>query len=206
MWEEPLNQIRTNFEKELQDCIKDNIDPYCHAANWNHFKGRVVRELGSVLKSLQNENHKQIQAEMDNILRNMKFTVEQWLGYYKQHNEDGCYDSWLERFWIEEKPDEETEEKYYMARIYEKFVKEEIIEIYYFRFASDKTRRAFLNKWYQKYGFHYSENEELDLYIGQKGKTGEFYENIGDFFEPVDSPKESDWWQLVKNILQDTNS
>lgn len=202
MWEELFNQIRKNFKEELQDCIKDNLDPCCHAANWNHFKDRIVRELEGVLKSLQNENHKQIQAEMDNILLDMQLTVGKWLEYYKQHNENGCYDSWLERFWIEEKPDEETEEKYYMARTYEKLVKEGIIEIYYYTDSSDEIGQNFLNKWYQKYNCPYTEEEDEYLYIGQKGMLGDFYFGYGDFYEPIDNPRKSAWWKLVSYVLE----
>lgn len=197
-----LNHIKGNFKKELQDCIANNFNPCCHVASWNHFKDRIIRDFERRLRVSGGNCQQQIQVQVDNMLGEIKITVEQWQEYYKQHNEDGCYDSWLERFWIEEKPDEETEERYYMARMYEKFVKEGIIEIYYYTDSSNEIDQKFLNKWYQKYNCPYTEEEDEYLYIGQKEMLGNFYFGYGDFYEPIDSPRKSAWWNLVSHVLE----
>lgn len=202
LWKEFLVKVKDDFETELQECIVNGFNPYCHAANWNYLKDRITKYFANPPEPLENEYDGQIQTDIDNIIANIKLIVEKWLQYYKQNNEDGCYDSWLDRFWIEEKPDKETEEKYYMTRMYEKFVKEGTIEIYHYRESAGEISQAFLNKWYQRYNCPYTEGEDEYLYIGQKGTPGNFYFGYGDFYEPVDSPRKSAWWKLVSQIVK----
>lgn len=199
MQEEQIKQVRKKYKKELQDCIANGFNPLCHAANWDHLKSRIISDFGDD----QNVGCEQLQSEIVRMLCDMKCIVEKWLEYYKQHNVDGCYDSWLERFWIEEKPDTETEEKYYMMRMYEKFVQEGIIEIYYYIDTPySEIKQKFLNKWYQKYNRSYEKEEDEYLYIGRKGIPGDFYFGYGDFYEPIDSPRKSAWWKLVSHVLE----
>ncbi|MCI8507260.1 MAG: hypothetical protein HFJ06_01660 [Lachnospiraceae bacterium] len=201
-WKECIDKAKDDFQTELQECIAKKCNPLCHAANWRHLQDRMVQYITGLAGSLEDKSDQQIQAEIHNMFINMKPVVKQWLEYYKKHNEDGCYDSWLERFWIEEKPDKETEQRYYMARMYEKFVQKGIIEIYYYSDSSDEKRQMFLNKWSQQYNRPYAEEEDEYLYIGQKGMPGDFYYGYADFYEPVDNPRESAWWNLISHALE----
>lgn len=203
-WKDFIEQIKGNYKAELQDCITHKWNPCYHAANWNHLKARIIKSIESVAynfsDSLKDKDGKWFQAEIDNVITDIHSTVEEWLEYYGKHDKDGFYESWIECFWTEEIPDADKEEFYYMKRMYEKFLENKIIEVYYSDIPGE-GQKNFLSKWYQRYDVKYSENEELCIYIGQKGKPGKFYECVGDFYEPVDSPRESDWWKLVSKII-----
>lgn len=203
IWTYFIEEIKSNYETELQECIKNGFDPFYHAANWNHFKDRIVKSFTD-FPGTPERKHK-FQTEIDDMIASMKPEVEQWLEYYKKHNGNGAYDGWLERFWIEEKLDEETEEYYYMMRMYEKFIKEGVIENYYYTETSDRMRQQFLNKWHQRYNYPYRKDEDEYLYVGQKGVPGNFYFGYGDFYEPVDNPQKSAWWRLVSQVLQENS-
>lgn len=202
-WNEFTDLVKADFENELQDCIAHEWNPCYHAANWNHLKARIAGQYAYLPDSLKGEKHERIQTEIDKVILEIQPKVENWLAYYNKYNKDGFYDSWIEIFWTEEKPDAETEEYYYMNRMYEKYLESGIIEIYDYRYSSDEEKEAFLQKWNLEYGVPYSENEEMSLYIGQKGKQGKFYECLIDFYMPQDSPKESDWWKLVSQIIKE---
>ena len=204
-WSEFTDLIRTDFENELQECIVHKWNPYYHAANWNHLKSRIAGQYASLPGSLACGDYKRIQAEIDKVISDIKPVVEKWLAYYNNYNKDGFYDSWIETFWTEERPDAKTEEYYYMHRMYEKCLMNGLIEIYDYQYASDEEKEAFLQKWNLKYDVPYSEKEEISLYIGQKGKLGKFYEGISDFFDSQASPKESDWWKLVCQLIKENN-
>ena len=148
-------------------------------------------------------------AVTSQIEEDLQVMVRAIIGDYRleiKHNKDGFYDAWIEIFWTEEKPDAETEEYYYMNRMYEKFLRDGIIEYYDYQYSSEEGKEAFLQKWNLEYGVPYSENEEISLYIGQRGKLGKFYECLVDFYMPQDSPRESDWWKLISKIIEKENS
>lgn len=197
--------IKKDFEQELKECILHKWNPYYHVVNWNHLKLRITGQYTSLPGSLACGDYKRIQAEIDKVISDIKPVVEKWLAYYSNHNKDGFYDSWIHTFWTGEKPDAEIEVFCYMHRMFEKCLMNGLIEIYDYQYASDEEKESFLQKWNLKYNEPYSENEERRLYVGKKGKLGEFYEGISDFFEPKASPKESDWWKLVSQVLRENN-
>lgn len=205
-WKDFTEQIKGNYKAELQDCITHKWNPCYHVANWKHLKARIIGNIESAAynfsDSLKDKDGEWLQAEIDNVISDIHSIIEEWLEYYKQHDKDGFYESWIECFWTEEMPDAETEEYYYMNRMYEKFLENKIIEVYYSDIPGE-GQKNFLSKWYQRYHVQYSGDEELCIYIGQKGNPGKFYECIGDFYEPVDSPRESDWWKLVSKIIEE---
>lgn len=205
-WKEFTDKAKDTFETELQCCIVNEFNPCCHAANWNHLKDRIAKYFANPPELLEDEYDEQIQTDIDNMIASMKTIAEQWLEYYRKCNENGRYESWIERFWMEEKPDREKEEEYYMARIYERFVMEGAIEIYYYTKTSDEVGQKFLNKWYQQNNCPYTEGEDEYLYIGQTGTTGNFYFGYGDFYEPVSNPRQSAWWNLVSRMISEKSS
>lgn len=206
IWKEFTELVRIDYETELRDCIAYEFNPCWYAANWNHLKARIAGSFVNLPDSLKCENNERIQTEIDKVISDMQPKVENWLAYYKKHNKDGFYNAWIEIFWTEEKPDAETEEYYYMNRMYEKFLRDGIIEYYDYQYSSEEGKEAFLQKWNLEYGVSYSENEEISLYIGQRGKLGKFYECLVDFYMPQDSPRESDWWKLVSQIIEEESS
>ena len=193
-----VNEISMNLINELNDCILYGWNPCYHAANWKHLCARMISQC---VLDLKNDSFENKQKEMIQVLSGMKPKVEKWLLYYKSHSDDGFYDAWIEKFWLDDIPDKETENYYFMHRMYEKYLSANTIEIYDYSYSADKD--VFLEKWNLKYNIPYQENDEKTLYIGQKGKLGNFYEGISDFFEPQTSPEESDWWKLVSQVIKD---
>lgn len=191
---EGLLSRKADFIKELQE-YADSRYPTCHAVSWSHI---VEIRLGISQKTIMDAR---IQEEIDRTLAELKPIVKKWLEYYIQNNDDGIYDAWLEQFWDSGCPDDRTIKESYIIRLYEKYLKNGIIEEYYYGHAPEEIRKGFLNKWFQRYSVPYDRDNELNLYIGQRGKVGKFYCGHDEFFEPLAEPEKSDCWKLIKQIL-----
>ena len=172
-----------DWKKELEECMQNGWNPYYYAANWQHWQSRMIALYMQRAK-------REIESSKEWIL--------QWLKYYQEKDEDKFYYSWIENFWNGEEPDEEEKEYCYMCRAYDKALQDGLIELYEYPYFKEE----FLNKWNMIEKNSYNPDDDLCVYVGRKNIDGKFYECFQDFFMP-DTPRESDWWKLMNQILDD---
>lgn len=85
--------------------------------------------------------------------------------------------------------------------LYEQLIEQGKIEVFDYDSPNVDTKICFLQKWKELKASNYNE-DELTIYIGEKGKRGKFYECYEDFFYRGEGENESEQERLIKGILK----
>ena len=173
------------LKTELKNCTSYAFDPFIYASNWEHIKKRI-------------EEHSNVILDEEYIETQLKSFCKQWLQYYKTHDENGEYQTWLDNFWTSSAPSEKEEKTYMMRRLYNSLIISGEIEELWYKKEQDKKR--FLEKWRIIRKCGYDEAEDEYLYVGKRDAVGDFYYGYSDFYEPVSDVEQAPWWKFISKI------